>query len=113
MRRRRHSPRRPNSEAKDEAGGEASEIFRNLRTLRRIQKVQHQAEEAETAAGETLGLISSFPPPPAEIGTSLENAPHRNFNLLGHLCYNGHCLHDERSVVVGDYQTQLWLTNAG
>lgn len=103
----RHSPRRPNSEAKDEAGGEASEIFRNLRTLRRIQKVQHQAEEAETTSGETLGLISSLPPPPAEIGTSLENAPHRNFNLLGHLCYNGHCLRDEPSAVLADYKIQL------
>ena len=37
------------------------------------------------------------------------------FSLLGQgdLCFNGHCLHDEPSAVLGDYQAQLWLTNAG
>ena len=55
------------------------------------------------------------------IGTSLENAPSGIFNFLGYgvlgvlkwtllVDTNVHMM--EPSAVLGDYQSQLWLTNA-
>ena len=46
--------RRPDAEAKDEAGGEASKVLRDLREVRRLQEVQHQAQEAKAASGTFL-----------------------------------------------------------
>ena len=50
--------RRPDAEAKDEAGGEASEVLRDLREVRRLQEVQHQAQEAEAASGTFFSTLS-------------------------------------------------------
>ncbi len=54
MRRRGHSSRRPDPEAEDEVGGQASKVLRHLRQVRRIQEVEHQAQKTKAASSEFI-----------------------------------------------------------
>ncbi len=54
MRRRGHSSRRPDPEAEDEVGGQASKVFRHLRQVRRIQEVEHQAQKTKATSGKLI-----------------------------------------------------------